>query len=751
MESMHIAESTKSRYKTAQTIFLRYVKLPSTRAQHPEWYSEDGEFQLSQFTTAGFKNYLSMRAAGTLPQPQLGPRSRQLGAVLEKSLGNDKSALLHLFKQRGVMVPAGFDEEISVWMRGFRRDVSNRRQSGDLKAEPGKRELSFDVYCWLARRLLETGDVFAWCYCVMTWNLLCRSDTTSHVAFSHLSWHGDALRVAVPKSKTNQAGESPAVAKHVYANSLEPAICPILALGVYSACTTFTESPLLYPGSHQSQRFSVALKKAFLSSAEGMAALQSAGLSSEDVGVHSLRKGGSSYALSGLAGGGPSVVSVLLRGEWSLSNVHRRYFKHQDAADQFIGRILAGLPLCDARFADLPPRFEVSLSQVGMHVREGVTTTFSSLLHHHPTMHAVLRHCLASVLYHRGFLEQHLGVAGHRVGGRAGRPGLDLLLSRPALSSSSLRALVASGGSCSVTGMRASGLPPHVIILRRQSELSDLITEGQAGIREELRNGQPHLANSLCDRLLAELRSAGIGGSYVTADGLGEVLGRVRREIQESVLAAMSSPSTAPEPASSSASASSAAPSPSPSSSSSSSSASASDRQLYQLYRWPTDTTQEPTHRLPYGTRLPCRTLLDAMSIWYLGDARLPPISSLKYGDLTSSGERAHLTAWRTVFREVERILQEYARDQWSRFRSGNATDTAEHRALLVQLYHDVIRPRFQEVSEDTCSSTSASVVVGYEPYQIRSAQRKISTIAKELRKRKRRSLIATTCQAHTP
>jgi hypothetical protein len=107
MESMHIAESTKARYKTAQTIFLRYVNLSSTRAQHPEWYDDEDEFQLSQFTTAGFKSYLSMRAAGTLPQPQVGPRSRELRSVLEKSLGNDKSALLNLYKQHGVSVRRG--------------------------------------------------------------------------------------------------------------------------------------------------------------------------------------------------------------------------------------------------------------------------------------------------------------------------------------------------------------------------------------------------------------------------------------------------------------------------------------------------------------------------------------------------------------------------------------------------------------------------------------------------------------------
>jgi hypothetical protein len=107
MESMHIAESTKARYKTAQTIFLRYVNLSSTRAQHPEWYDDENEFQLSQFTAAGFKSYLSMRATGTLPQPQLSPRSRELRSVLEKSLGNDKSALLNLYKQHGVSVRRG--------------------------------------------------------------------------------------------------------------------------------------------------------------------------------------------------------------------------------------------------------------------------------------------------------------------------------------------------------------------------------------------------------------------------------------------------------------------------------------------------------------------------------------------------------------------------------------------------------------------------------------------------------------------
>lgn len=69
-----------------------------------------------------------------------------------------------------------------------------------------------------------------------------------------------------------------------------------------------------------------------------------------------LRKGGATYALS--FPGGPSAVAVYLRAAWSLGPTQCRYVFAGDGGDQFVGRVLAGLPINSIDFAILPPRFD---------------------------------------------------------------------------------------------------------------------------------------------------------------------------------------------------------------------------------------------------------------------------------------------------------------------------------------------------------------------------------------------------------
>ncbi|EEY55124.1 uncharacterized protein PITG_22162 [Phytophthora infestans T30-4] len=51
------------------------------------------------------------------------------------------------------------------------------------------------------------------------------------------------------------SGDRPRDPRHVYANPLQPGICPIVALGLYWAATNSDESDLLFPGNNQYDRF----------------------------------------------------------------------------------------------------------------------------------------------------------------------------------------------------------------------------------------------------------------------------------------------------------------------------------------------------------------------------------------------------------------------------------------------------------------------------------------------------------------
>ncbi|KAG6946214.1 hypothetical protein JG687_00016838, partial [Phytophthora cactorum] len=73
--------------------------------------------------------------------------------------------------------------------------------------------------------------------------------------------------------------------------------------------------------------------------------------------THSIRKEVATFACSGSAGG-PSIVSVCLRVGWSLGGVQDHYIRYESAGDQFLGRVVADLPLNRPEFATLPPHFK---------------------------------------------------------------------------------------------------------------------------------------------------------------------------------------------------------------------------------------------------------------------------------------------------------------------------------------------------------------------------------------------------------
>lgn len=69
-----------------------------------------------------------------------------------------------------------------------------------------------------------------------------------------------------------------------------------------------------------------------------------------NAGAHSLRKGAVSHA-AGATTAAPSIISIILRAGWALKGVEDRYFKHEAAGDQYLGRILALLDPTSGTFA----------------------------------------------------------------------------------------------------------------------------------------------------------------------------------------------------------------------------------------------------------------------------------------------------------------------------------------------------------------------------------------------------------------
>jgi hypothetical protein len=67
---------------------------------------------------------------------------------------------------------------------------------------------------------------------VLSWNLMCRSDSTGNIMLPHISWADDALLVKFARQKNDQTGEALSNDKHIYANVDNPTVCPILHLAL---------------------------------------------------------------------------------------------------------------------------------------------------------------------------------------------------------------------------------------------------------------------------------------------------------------------------------------------------------------------------------------------------------------------------------------------------------------------------------------------------------------------------------------
>jgi hypothetical protein len=175
-----------------------------------------------------------------------------------------------------------------------------------------------------------------------------------------------------------------------------------LALALYFAFDrdADVEDGSLFPGGFQNARSGKIMKR-ILCSNEGLRICSSYGYNPDDFGSHSLRKGAGTFATSGSTIGA-SIVSLHHRMGWKMGGVMDRYLRFEDAGDQFLGRIVAGLPLDSPDFSLLPPYFEFP------------ETVIDTVSHCFPivsklaSIHCILQFCLASIVFPSDFLKSHL-------------------------------------------------------------------------------------------------------------------------------------------------------------------------------------------------------------------------------------------------------------------------------------------------------------------------------------------------------
>ena len=281
---------------------------------------------------------------------------------------------------------------------------------------------------------------------------MCRASNTSTIRLQHMNWFADALCILFAHQKNDQDGSRPRDPRHVYANPLNPEICPILSLGIYFLCTTFTDaSAALFPGTDQYDRYQKGLKRLFARPPVA-SRLEVMSIDPRHLGSHSTRKGATSYCASGSTAC-PSSTAVCLRAGWSLQGVQDRYLRYEAAGDQHVGRTVCGLPTDDPDFALLPPHF-IEHNDV---VKEALAACFPRAP---KELGRVLEFCLASLVYHRDFI-------------RATVPKRHAIYSTPLFAARGLPDSLAKFVTLAPTGgLRPTGIPPQVAVLSSQRHLA---------------------------------------------------------------------------------------------------------------------------------------------------------------------------------------------------------------------------------------------------------------------------------------
>jgi hypothetical protein len=197
---------------------------------------------------------------------------------------------------------------------------------------------------------------------------MARWESIVHAHFFHITWEDDCMAFHFAKSKMDQMGRNSDQVWHVYATPNNPCVCPVLTLATYifanpglTNVENFTKadkdgnlSGRLFPGGDQYGRFMDCLQRVVEKNQDVFLGL---GICRGNLGSHSARKGGCSFAAAGSTVC-PPMVSICLQAMWSMGSVKERYLQFEKPGDQYLGWVVSGLDINDVSFAISPPYFE---------------------------------------------------------------------------------------------------------------------------------------------------------------------------------------------------------------------------------------------------------------------------------------------------------------------------------------------------------------------------------------------------------
>jgi hypothetical protein len=463
----------------------------------------------------------------------------------------------------------------------------------------------------------STEFIVAHCMLALSWNLMCRVSNCIGIKYSHMTWLEDSLGIYFAVMKNDQGGDRPRDPRHIYANPLQPEVCPILALAIYFLCMPFDSEQLaLFPGTGQDARFGLTMQRVFKTPA-GTAELERRGLKPDDLGTHSIRKGSATFSVSGSTAC-PSVAAVARRAGWAMGTIGLIYLRYEGAGDQYVGRTVTGLPTGDPDFAILPPFFIPETAEQKKLLKETISGCFPSMP---VALVRAAEFCLASVVWHREWLREHLPRK-HRLFTTAPFRNPSML--------DRLSAFVFCRPDKTTDPIRSTGVPPHVSILQRMDALLDTMMLVQDNQRELL----DRIPQAARDLIVQELEARAAISGTLTRDGMRQLLDDLGLAdvLRRTELGSERAPSAA-------------------------SAAAPAQPQGNFLFSW-----GGLFHRLPEDFTFPSMNVLSAWQLWMCGDPskQHPPFRKVTVDDFRPhSNQRKRFSDLRFLMRIMEQHVNE--------------------------------------------------------------------------------------------
>lgn len=191
------------------------------------------------------------------------------------TINNKKSGFVYiwrLYDKNFDSLNSGDDAaELNRYMAGCQNRMVLIAEETGGQVDNSKKPLSFPCFQIIARNLMshapdqdQSSFIFAHLYLLLQWNLICRSNNVPNISLNHMHWDNDAMQIFLIRMKNDQVGNLSGKPINVYANPVNPWICPILSLGIFLAVhPTFGDSDRhhLLTGSSQDSRFEQLLKR----------------------------------------------------------------------------------------------------------------------------------------------------------------------------------------------------------------------------------------------------------------------------------------------------------------------------------------------------------------------------------------------------------------------------------------------------------------------------------------------------------